>query len=184
MGHWCSAADGIWNLYLAGTASNRPFGQLVLDGVDVQSTGGTAHYPAFIQRLWGEPLIHKPRSRILAVQNIHAQPTQNGYRMCLVHEKSHPSPSTRPLPSLPPPPPLSCPFHLFLSIFSPFPNLSVCVRAYVVRVSSLRGVNTMCDTYPSTGNVHVFRRKLAKTVPQTACECLNGGGKAELRLTA
>eukprot|EP00884_Botryococcus_braunii_P012443 jgi/Botrbrau1/2119/Bobra.0093s0026.1 len=46
-------ADGIWNLYLAGTASNRPFGQLVLDGVDVQSMGPTPHYPAFVQRLWG-----------------------------------------------------------------------------------------------------------------------------------
>jgi chitinase len=35
-------ADTIWNLFLGGTSSTRPFGSAVLDGVDFDIEGGSA----------------------------------------------------------------------------------------------------------------------------------------------
>ncbi|KAI0346297.1 glycoside hydrolase [Trametopsis cervina] len=45
-------ADTIWNLFLGGSSSTRPFGNAVLDGVDLDIEGGsTAHFVPFINQL-------------------------------------------------------------------------------------------------------------------------------------
>ncbi|KAI0084132.1 glycoside hydrolase family 18 protein [Irpex rosettiformis] len=45
-------ADQIWNLFLGGSSSTRPFGNAVLDGVDLDIEGGsTAHFVAFVNQL-------------------------------------------------------------------------------------------------------------------------------------
>ncbi|KAJ3537979.1 hypothetical protein NM688_g6586 [Phlebia brevispora] len=45
-------ADTIWNLFLGGSSGTRPFGNAVLDGVDLDIEGGsTAHYVAFVNQL-------------------------------------------------------------------------------------------------------------------------------------
>jgi len=45
-------ADQIWNLFLGGSSSTRPFGNAVLDGVDLDIESGTAaHYAAFVNRI-------------------------------------------------------------------------------------------------------------------------------------
>ncbi|OCH89688.1 glycoside hydrolase [Obba rivulosa] len=45
-------ADQVWNLFLGGSSSMRPFGDAVLDGVDLDIESGTpAHYPAFVNRI-------------------------------------------------------------------------------------------------------------------------------------
>ncbi|KAI0805941.1 glycoside hydrolase superfamily [Irpex lacteus] len=45
-------ADQIWNLFLGGSSSTRPFGSAVLDGVDLDIEGGsTAHFVAFVNQL-------------------------------------------------------------------------------------------------------------------------------------
>ncbi|KAI0267649.1 glycoside hydrolase superfamily [Gloeopeniophorella convolvens] len=45
-------ADTIWNLFLGGSSSTRPFGSAVLDGVDLDLEGGSsAHWPAFITQI-------------------------------------------------------------------------------------------------------------------------------------
>ncbi|KAI0789960.1 glycoside hydrolase superfamily [Abortiporus biennis] len=45
-------ADQIWNLFLGGSSSTRPFGSVILDGVDLDIESGTAaHYAAFVNRI-------------------------------------------------------------------------------------------------------------------------------------
>ncbi|KAI9066698.1 carbohydrate-binding module family 5 protein [Trametes sanguinea] len=45
-------ADTIWNDFLGGSSSTRPFGSAVLDGVDLDiESGGTTGYAAFVTRL-------------------------------------------------------------------------------------------------------------------------------------
>ncbi|KAF4571382.1 Chitinase 1 [Pleurotus pulmonarius] len=45
-------ADTIWNLFLGGSSSTRPFGNAVLDGVDLDiEGGGSTGFAAFINRL-------------------------------------------------------------------------------------------------------------------------------------
>ncbi|EMD31467.1 glycoside hydrolase family 18 protein [Gelatoporia subvermispora B] len=45
-------ADRVWNLFLGGSSSTRPFGDAVLDGVDLDIESGTpAHYAAFVNRI-------------------------------------------------------------------------------------------------------------------------------------
>ncbi|KAG6846966.1 hypothetical protein H0H93_010853 [Arthromyces matolae] len=45
-------ADNIWNNFLGGTSSTRPFGTAVLDGINLDIEGGTAdHYADFVTKL-------------------------------------------------------------------------------------------------------------------------------------
>lgn len=45
-------ADTVWNLFLGGSSSTRPFGDAVLDGVDLDIEGGGSNgYAAFVTRL-------------------------------------------------------------------------------------------------------------------------------------
>ncbi|KZT23268.1 glycoside hydrolase family 18 protein [Neolentinus lepideus HHB14362 ss-1] len=45
-------ADKVWNLFLGGSSSIRPFGDAILDGVDLDIESGTsAHYAAFVNRI-------------------------------------------------------------------------------------------------------------------------------------
>ncbi|KAI0702448.1 class III chitinase [Cytidiella melzeri] len=45
-------ADTVWNLFLGGSSSTRPFGGAVLDGVDLDIEGGTSTgYAAFVNRV-------------------------------------------------------------------------------------------------------------------------------------
>ncbi|KAF8320070.1 glycoside hydrolase [Clavulina sp. PMI_390] len=44
-------ADQIWNLFLGGSSSTRPFGAAVLDGVDLDIEGGSNSYVAFVNQL-------------------------------------------------------------------------------------------------------------------------------------
>ncbi|ORX46512.1 glycoside hydrolase family 18 protein, partial [Hesseltinella vesiculosa] len=45
-------ADTIWNLFLGGSSSTRPFGSAVLDGVDLDiEGGGSSYYGSFISQL-------------------------------------------------------------------------------------------------------------------------------------
>ncbi|KAJ3539137.1 hypothetical protein NM688_g6411 [Phlebia brevispora] len=45
-------AETIWNLFLGGSSDTRPFGDAVLDGVDLDIEGGsTDHYVAFVTQL-------------------------------------------------------------------------------------------------------------------------------------
>ncbi|EMD41620.1 glycoside hydrolase family 18 protein [Gelatoporia subvermispora B] len=45
-------ADTVWNLFLGGSSSTRPFGSAVLDGVDLDIEGGSnAGYAAFVTQL-------------------------------------------------------------------------------------------------------------------------------------
>ncbi|KIL71002.1 glycoside hydrolase family 18 protein [Amanita muscaria Koide BX008] len=45
-------ADTIWNLFLGGSSGTRPFGNAVLDGIDLDiEQGSPTHYPAFVQRI-------------------------------------------------------------------------------------------------------------------------------------
>ncbi|KAF9042919.1 glycoside hydrolase superfamily [Panaeolus papilionaceus] len=45
-------ADTIWNLFLGGSSSTRPFGDAVLDGVDLDLEGGNgAYFPSFVNRI-------------------------------------------------------------------------------------------------------------------------------------
>ncbi|KAG6896670.1 hypothetical protein C0992_006804 [Termitomyces sp. T32_za158] len=45
-------ADTIWNLFLGGSSSNRPFGAAVLDGIDLDiEGGGTSYYASFVSRI-------------------------------------------------------------------------------------------------------------------------------------
>ncbi|KAJ3484498.1 hypothetical protein NLI96_g5610 [Meripilus lineatus] len=45
-------ADQIWNMFLGGQSFTRPFGNVVLDGVDLDIESGTAaHYAAFVNRI-------------------------------------------------------------------------------------------------------------------------------------
>ncbi|KAJ3489443.1 hypothetical protein NLI96_g2139 [Meripilus lineatus] len=47
-----SFADTLWNLFLGGSSSTRPFGSAVLDGIDLDIEGGsTAHFDVFVNRL-------------------------------------------------------------------------------------------------------------------------------------
>ncbi|KAJ3524077.1 hypothetical protein NM688_g8625 [Phlebia brevispora] len=47
-----SFADQIWNLFLGGSSSTRPFGAAVLDGVDLDIEGGsTEYYTNFVTQL-------------------------------------------------------------------------------------------------------------------------------------
>ncbi|KAI0045076.1 carbohydrate-binding module family 5 protein [Auriscalpium vulgare] len=44
--------DTIWNLFLGGSSSTRPFGSAVLDGIDLDIEGGSsAHFPAFVNQI-------------------------------------------------------------------------------------------------------------------------------------
>ena len=54
--HWCDCAccrtaDQIWNVYLGGSATDRPFGTAVLDGVDLDIEKYTPYYPDFVVQL-------------------------------------------------------------------------------------------------------------------------------------
>ncbi|KAF9523546.1 glycoside hydrolase superfamily [Crepidotus variabilis] len=45
-------ATTIWNLFLGGSSSTRPFGDAVLDGIDLDIEGGSgAYFPTFINKL-------------------------------------------------------------------------------------------------------------------------------------
>ncbi|OAD75475.1 carbohydrate-binding module family 5 protein, partial [Phycomyces blakesleeanus NRRL 1555(-)] len=45
-------ADNIWNLFLGGTSDTRPFGDAVLDGIDLDIEGGSpTYYPVFLTKL-------------------------------------------------------------------------------------------------------------------------------------
>ncbi|KAG6820424.1 hypothetical protein H0H93_000670 [Arthromyces matolae] len=45
-------ADTIWNLFLGGSSSTRPFGAAVLDGIDLDiEGGGTAYFDSFINQI-------------------------------------------------------------------------------------------------------------------------------------
>ncbi|KAG6848623.1 Chitinase 1 [Blastosporella zonata] len=46
-------ADTIWNLFLGGSSSTRPFGTAVLDGIDLDIEGGgsTVGFAAFVNRI-------------------------------------------------------------------------------------------------------------------------------------
>ncbi|KAL5522427.1 hypothetical protein ACEPAG_8443 [Sanghuangporus baumii] len=45
-------ADNIWNIFLGGSSSTRPFGSAVLDGIDLDiEGGGTTNYVAFVNRI-------------------------------------------------------------------------------------------------------------------------------------
>ncbi|KAI0696937.1 glycoside hydrolase superfamily [Cytidiella melzeri] len=45
-------ATQVWNLFLGGTSSTRPFGKVVLDGIDLDIESGTpAHYAAFVNKI-------------------------------------------------------------------------------------------------------------------------------------
>ncbi|KAG9039261.1 Chitinase 1 [Tulasnella sp. JGI-2019a] len=46
-----SFADQIWNLFLGGTSTTRPFGAAVLDGVDLDIESGSQSYVAFVNQL-------------------------------------------------------------------------------------------------------------------------------------
>ncbi|KAF8311069.1 class III chitinase [Clavulina sp. PMI_390] len=46
-----SFADQLWNLFLGGTSSDRPFGTAVLDGVDLDIESGSGPYTAFVNQL-------------------------------------------------------------------------------------------------------------------------------------
>lgn len=48
-----SSAQQIWDLYLGGTSSSRPFGSAVLDGVDldVENSHGSQYYADFVDKL-------------------------------------------------------------------------------------------------------------------------------------
>ncbi|KAI0058757.1 glycoside hydrolase [Artomyces pyxidatus] len=47
-----SFADKIWNLFLGGSSSTRPFGKAVLDGVDLDiESGSPDHYAAFVNQI-------------------------------------------------------------------------------------------------------------------------------------
>ncbi|PPQ73971.1 hypothetical protein CVT24_012533 [Panaeolus cyanescens] len=47
-----SFADTIWNLFLGGSSSTRPFGDAVLDGIDLDLEGGNgAFFPTFVNRI-------------------------------------------------------------------------------------------------------------------------------------
>ncbi|THH31700.1 hypothetical protein EUX98_g2472 [Antrodiella citrinella] len=47
-----SFADTLWNLFLGGSSSTRPFGNAVLDGIDLDIEGGsTDYFPAFVTQL-------------------------------------------------------------------------------------------------------------------------------------
>ena len=64
---WCSTATAIWNAYLGGSGTNRPFGSgVILDGVDldVEMNNGAQYYSTFAKTLKGS-LAHQylPDSR-------------------------------------------------------------------------------------------------------------------------
>lgn len=45
-------ATQVWNMFLGGKSSTRPFGSVVLDGLDLDIESGTpAHYPAFVNQI-------------------------------------------------------------------------------------------------------------------------------------
>ncbi|KAG6876471.1 hypothetical protein C0993_002843 [Termitomyces sp. T159_Od127] len=45
-------ADTIWDLFLGGSSSTRPFGSAVLDGIDLDiEGGGTTYYASFVSRI-------------------------------------------------------------------------------------------------------------------------------------
>jgi chitinase len=48
-----NAAQQIWDIYLGGTSSTRPFGSAKLDGVDLDIEGGegTTYYADFVDEL-------------------------------------------------------------------------------------------------------------------------------------
>ncbi|KAI0091164.1 glycoside hydrolase superfamily [Irpex rosettiformis] len=47
-----SFATQIWNLFLGGSSPTRPFGKVVLDGIDLDiESGSPAHYAAFVKKI-------------------------------------------------------------------------------------------------------------------------------------
>ncbi|KAI0342621.1 glycoside hydrolase [Trametopsis cervina] len=45
-------ATQVWNLFLGGSSSTRPFGNVVLDGIDLDiESGSPAHYAAFVNKI-------------------------------------------------------------------------------------------------------------------------------------
>ncbi len=50
-----STASNIWNAYLGGSGTNRPFGSVQLDGVDldVEMANGAQYYSDFVNALKG-----------------------------------------------------------------------------------------------------------------------------------
>ena len=51
----CSTAVDIWNAYLGGSGTNRPFGSVQLDGVDldVEMADGAEFYADFVNKIKG-----------------------------------------------------------------------------------------------------------------------------------
>ena len=54
----CSTATDIWNAYLGGSGTNRPFGSVQLDGVDldVEMAAGAQFYADFVNTIKGAML--------------------------------------------------------------------------------------------------------------------------------
>ncbi|CAL5228206.1 g11293 [Coccomyxa viridis] len=61
-----ATADQIWNVYLGGSASNRPFGTAVLDGVDLDVEHYTPYYPEFVVQLNSYYTKAAPRKYIMS----------------------------------------------------------------------------------------------------------------------
>ena len=55
----CSTATNVWNAYLGGSGTNRPFGSVVLDGVDldIEQPNGAQYYSDFVNTLKGKVAI-------------------------------------------------------------------------------------------------------------------------------
>lgn len=55
MEFWRSTATDIWNAYLGGSGTNRPFGSVQLDGVDldVEMATGAQFYADFVNQIKG-----------------------------------------------------------------------------------------------------------------------------------
>ncbi|KAI9057443.1 glycoside hydrolase family 18 protein [Trametes sanguinea] len=64
-----SFADQVWNLFLRGESDIRPFGDVVLDGVDLDIESGTpAHYAAFVNRIRSNAGISKLNATSFALK--------------------------------------------------------------------------------------------------------------------
>ncbi|KAI0351762.1 glycoside hydrolase [Trametes cingulata] len=76
-----SFADQVWNLFLGGDSDIRPFGDAVLDGVDLDIESGTpAHYAAFVNRIRSNANEAKLNATSFALNvTAHANATHHGH---------------------------------------------------------------------------------------------------------
>ena len=81
----CSTAKSIWNAYLGGSGVNRPFGTVVLDGVDldVEAPTGKQYYADFVKALKGE-LINQFGHQ----DSMHVKPAPHEPGSCLAHDEA------------------------------------------------------------------------------------------------